>query len=91
MGVIEREPGSEPSAGELASTIRTVRESKVKALFAEPQYPAKSAEVIRRETGVPVRILDPAVNGPREPAQARETYLRTMENNLKVLKEALQD
>ena len=33
VGVVEREPGSEPSAGELAKTIETVRKDKVKALF----------------------------------------------------------
>jgi len=91
VGVVEREPGSEPSAGELARTIQTVRKSKVKALFAEPQYPAKSADIIQRETGVPVSILDPAVNGPREPAQARDSYLHTMQSNLKVLQKALQE
>ncbi len=91
VGVVEREPGSEPSAGELAHTIETARKSKVKALFAEPQYPAKSAEVIHRETGVPVSILDPAVTGPREPAKARDSYLTTMERNLKVLVNALKD
>jgi zinc transport system substrate-binding protein len=91
VGVVEREPGSEPSAGELAQTITLVRQSKVKALFAEPQYPAKSAQVIERETGVPVRILDPAVTGPKDPAQARDTYLKTMEANLTVLQKALQD
>jgi len=65
--VIEREPGSEPSAGELAETIRTIRGHHVRALFAEPQYPAKSAGIIRRETGIPVAVLDPAVTGPRDP------------------------
>ncbi|MDD5351399.1 MAG: zinc ABC transporter substrate-binding protein [Chthoniobacteraceae bacterium] len=87
--VVEREPGSEPSAGELAATIRIVRQHHVRALFAEPQYPAKSAEVIRRETGVPVRVLDPAVTGPKDPRQAREAYLKAMETNLQVLREAL--
>ncbi|MEI6562030.1 MAG: metal ABC transporter substrate-binding protein [Verrucomicrobiota bacterium] len=91
VGVIEREPGAEPSAGELADTIRLVRKSKVKALFAEPQYPAKSAALIQRETGVPVSILDPAVTGPREPAKARDSYLRAMESNLKTLTNALQN
>jgi zinc transport system substrate-binding protein len=91
VGVVEREPGSEPSAGELAKTIETVRQAKVKALFAEPQYPARSAEVIHRETGVPVSILDPAVTGPGDPAQARESYILTMQKNLKVLVGALKD
>ena len=89
VGVVEREPGSAPSAGELAKTIELVRQTRVKALFAEPQYPAKSAEVIHRETGVSVSILDPAVTGPRDPAKARDSYLHTMEENLKVLVKAL--
>jgi len=89
--VIEREPGSEPNAGELAKTITTVRQAGVRAIFAEPQYPGKSAEIIQRETGVPVRTLDPAVTGPREPEQARDSYLRTMRKNLEVLAEALRE
>ena len=49
--VIEREPGTEPSPKELEDTINTVRASQITALFAEPQYSAKSAETIARETG----------------------------------------
>jgi ABC-type Zn uptake system ZnuABC Zn-binding protein ZnuA len=63
----------------------------VKALFAEPQYPAKSAEVIHRETGIPVSILDPGVTGPREPAKARGSYIQAMEENLRVLVKVLKD
>lgn len=90
-GVIEREPGSEPNAKELADTVETVKKLKVRALFAEPQYPAKSAKVIERETGVPVSILDPAVSGPRDPAAARDSYLVTMRKNLDVLRNALSE
>lgn len=90
-GVIEREPGTAPSAGELAQTIRTIRQARVKALFAEPQYPAASAETIQRETGIRVSLLDPAVTGPRDPAQARDSYLQTMRTNLQALVAALRD
>lgn len=86
LAVIEREPGSEPSAGELAKTIEMVRKNKVKALFAEPQYPAKSAQTIAQETGAKVYILDPAVTGPMEP----DAYIAAMEKNLTILEEALQ-
>jgi len=89
VGVIEREPGSEPSARELASTIETVKKQNVHALFAEPQYPMKSAKVIEKETGVPVWILDPVVTGPRDPAKARDAYLVAMRQNLEVLRKAL--
>ncbi|MCK9183445.1 MAG: metal ABC transporter substrate-binding protein [Fibrobacteraceae bacterium] len=83
--VIEREPGSEPSSGELAATIETIKEKKVKALFAEPQYPAKAAETIARETGAQVYTLDPAVSGP----DSLDAYIQIMENNLSVLQKAL--
>jgi len=89
VGVIAREPGTEPSARELADTIELVRARKVKALFAEPQFPDKSAQVISRETGVKVHELDPVVTGPSEPSEARGAFLRAMEKNLGVLQEAL--
>ena len=89
VGVVEREPGSEPSAKDLASTIDLVRQRKVCALFAEPQYPTKSADIIKRETGIPVSTLDPVVTGPREPARAIDAYLSAMRKNLGVLRQAL--
>ena len=88
-GEIEREPGAEPSARDLADTVKLVRERKVKALFAEPQFPDKSAQVVARETGVRVYSLDPVVTGPSDPEEARGAYLRAMEKNLEVLQEAL--
>lgn len=87
VAVIEREPGSEPGAGELADTIRLIRETGVKALFAEPQYAPKAARTIANETGATVFSLDPFVTGDVDsPADSYET---TMRANLEVLKQAL--
>lgn len=83
--VVEREPGSEPSAREMTDTVNLIRKLKVKAVFAEPQYAPKSARAIGRETGVPVYELDPAVTGP----DTDDAYIRIMESNLKILEEAL--
>jgi zinc transport system substrate-binding protein len=83
--VIEREPGSEPSAAELAETIKIIEDSGTRILFTEPQYPARSAETIARETGTKVYVLDPAVTGTLEP----DAYLNIMEKNMKTLQEAL--
>lgn len=83
--VIEREPGTEPSAGELAALIRQVKASGVKALFVEPQYPSKPADSIARETGARVYQLDPVVSGP----VATNAYLNLMELNLIQLRRAL--
>ena len=85
VAVIEREPGSEPSAAELADTIETVKKSKIKALFSEPQYPVKAAETIANETGAKMFTLDPIVIGPMEP----DAYIKIMEDNMKILQEAL--
>lgn len=84
--VIEREPGSAPSAGELAATIKLVRGKKIKALFSEPQYPAKAAATIARETGTGICVLDPVSTGPMGDI---DYYFTAMEKNLAVLQEAL--
>lgn len=83
--VINREPDSQPSAKELAETIRLIRGINVKAVFAEPQYPSSAANVVAKETGVTVYSLDPSVTGEND----LNAYLNAMEQNLKVLKEAL--
>jgi len=85
VAVIEREPGAEPSAGELASLIRRIKGAGVKALFVEPQYPAKSAETLARETGATIYTLDPVVSGPMD----KDAYLSIMARNGVELKRSL--
>jgi zinc transport system substrate-binding protein len=84
-GVIEREPGSEPGAKELADTIKIIKNLKVKALFAEPQYSTKAANIIAKETGAKVYTLDPVVTGSPDV----DAYINIMDSNLKTLQEAL--
>jgi zinc transport system substrate-binding protein len=85
VAVIEREPGSEPDARELANTIKIIREGKIRVLFAEPQYSAKIAEIIASETKAKIYTLDPVVSGPL----AADAYMGIMGKNLEVLQEAL--
>ena len=87
VSVVEREPGSEPSAGELAGIIRDIKEKGVKVLFAEPQYSPKAADSIALQTGAKVYILDPVVTGPEDALP--DSYEKAMEKNLEVLIEAL--
>ncbi len=82
--VVEREPGSEPSAKELAETIDLIKKNGIMVLFSEPQYPASAAQTIAEETGAKVYVLDPAVTGPDD----YDAYINIMENNLVVLKKA---
>lgn len=84
--VIEREPGSEPSAKELAVTIDLVKKSGIKALFTEPQYPSSVAEIISAETGAGIYLLDSAVTGDDN----SDAYIRIMKKNMQVLEAAFQ-
>lgn len=84
-GVIDREPGCAPTAKELAATIATIKKLRVKALFTEPQYPVAAADTIARETGIPLRRLDPAVTGPA----SADAYILIMRQNLATLQVAL--
>ena len=77
----------EPSPGELSDTINKIKELGVNALFVEPQYSSKTAYIIARETGAEVYTLDPGVTG--EAGSDTEAYIKMMENNLKVLQDAL--
>jgi len=89
IAVIEREPGTAPSPKELEATIKTVKDSGVKVLFAEPQYELKSAQVIANETGAKIYTLDPIVTGDVD-AGSYDEYITVMEANLKTLLEALE-
>ena len=89
VGVVEREPGAEPSARELSETIDLVRERGVKARATEPQYSDRTAQVIARETGVRICELDPVVTGPASSSEARNAWLVAMEKNLAALRDAL--
>lgn len=83
--VLETEPGYELVAGDLSRLIDTIKREKPAALFTEPQYPARVAEVLSRDTGIPVYSLDSAASGPLE----KDAYIHIMESNIKTLETAL--
>lgn len=85
VGEIEAVPGQEPSAGEIHKLIETIKAKKAAAVFGEPQYPARLAEMVAREAGVPVRALDPVATG----STSLTTYEDVMRDNLRVLQEVL--
>lgn len=83
--VIEREPGTNPSAGEIAQIIETIKDKNAKAIFVEPQYSKTAADTISKETNIPIYILDPIVTGELN----KEAYEQIMKENIENLKEAL--
>jgi len=85
VGEIEVTPGQEPSAGEIHKLIETIKAKKAAAVFGEPQYPARLAEMVAKEAGVPVRSLDPVATG----STSLTTYEDVMRANLRVLQDVL--
>lgn len=83
--VIAGDSGEEPSTRQIAQMCDLVSSLSMKALFIEPQYPAKSAETIARETGAQVYTLDPVVSGDG----SMDSYETLMRENARVLREAL--
>lgn len=83
-GVIERSPGAEPSPREAVRLAETLRASGAGAVFVEPQFPARPAEVVAEAAGVPLGRLDPlgAADGPG-------AYERTVRANVEALAAAL--
>ena len=88
VGVIEHEPGEEPSPQEIVEIVKKVNSLPVKVIFTEPQYPTKTAEVIAAETGAKIYRLDPVVTGEADET-AQNAYIDRMRENAAVLKEAL--
>ncbi len=85
VAVIEREPGTYPSAGELAEIIDIVEQTNAKAVYTELQYFENAANIIARETGKKLYSLNPIVTGDLE----KEAYEKAMRENLEVLVESL--
>lgn len=88
VATIQNHENSMPSPRELADVAETIKKENVKALFAEPQYDDASVDILARETGLPVYLLDPAVSGELDPTDY-DAYIRIMEQNTQVLVEAL--
>ena len=86
VGVILGSPGQEPSAGDLAALIDTVKAAGVKAVFSEAQFSPALAETLAAETGV--KVVSTLYNDALGPAPA-DTYLGMMRWNMAGIVEAL--
>jgi zinc transport system substrate-binding protein len=84
-GVIETAPGQEPSAQDLARLIQNIKDSHAAAVFSEPQFSPRLAQVVAKEAGVNLFILDPVATGEQDPGY----YMAAMKKNLEALKTAL--
>ena len=51
--------GKEPSAAELAEFIKIAQEEQVKVIFVQPQTSSRTANIIAKQVGARVELLDP--------------------------------
>ena len=84
-GVVEQVPEIPPSAREMSSLLKTIREKKVKALFTEPGERSRLAQRIAEDAGIKLGVLDPLETGELNP----ESYERGVRKNAAALLEAL--
>jgi zinc transport system substrate-binding protein len=82
---VEIESDTALNASEIADIIKLVQDGKVKLLFTELQYSDTIANRIEEETDAKVYIIDSGVTGDG----SKDSYLKAMEHNLSVLKDAL--
>jgi zinc/manganese transport system substrate-binding protein/manganese/iron transport system substrate-binding protein len=54
VGVAVEAPGQEPSAGQIAALVDAIRQTGVKAIFSEAQFPSELVDRIAAETGARV-------------------------------------
>ncbi|MHB8779995.1 MAG: metal ABC transporter substrate-binding protein [Candidatus Geothermincolia bacterium] len=83
--VIEEFPGKEPTPQYISEVVDTIRSTGVRAVFAEPQFSPKAAEVVAEESGVGVYTIDP--EGGADPNV--QGYVELMQLNTSVIVEAL--
>ena len=82
LEAVEEESGSEASAKELKHLIGLVRDHQLAAIFTERNGSESAANVIARETGIPVFQLDMAMSS--------KDYFKSMYDNINTIKEALE-
>lgn len=87
VAVVQEHAGQEPSAANMLSVAKAIREKKAGAIFTEPQYPSATGETLARETGIPAATLDPAATGPEN--AGLDYYEKIMKANLEILKSVL--
>jgi ABC-type Zn uptake system ZnuABC Zn-binding protein ZnuA len=86
--VIEEYPGKEPGDRYLRGVVEKLRAAGIRSVFAEPQFSRRAAEIIAREIGGQVAMLDPHGTADAPP---RDTYIGMMTFNTEAIAKALNE
>lgn len=84
IGVIEKNPGREPTPKDIKALIDQVKRENVKAIFDHTQLPDRAAKIIAESTEIKSYHLDPIGGVP-----GRQSYEELMFYNAKIILEAL--
>jgi ABC-type Zn uptake system ZnuABC Zn-binding protein ZnuA len=60
---VEPIPGQEPSARQIARLVDLIRRERIKAIASEPQLPSALPDMLARETGLRVVVMNPLGGG----------------------------
>lgn len=82
---IEGDEGYEPSAKELAELSNKIKEDNIKALFVDPNYSGSAAEILKRETGAEIYVVNPIISGEEK----LTAYEDIMNENYKTILKAV--
>lgn len=83
------DPEAEPSPARIREVIALMRRTGAKAVYAETLTESRVAEVIARETGAQLRVLNPVEGLTRDEESRGLNYMAVMNENLKQLAEGL--
>lgn len=82
-------PQEEPSAAKMAEITELVKEHGITYIFYETLTSPKLSEVISRETGAEIAVLNPIGGLTKEEIEAGKDYISVMEENLESVKKAI--
>lgn len=84
-------PQEEPGAAKMAEIVRMVQDKEIKYVFSEVLTNSRLAEVLASEAGIKTATLNPIGGLTSEQLEAGWDYFSVMEDNLRVLKKALEE
>ena len=87
QGVLVASPGKEPSARDLITLARRIKQERVPAVFAEAQFNPKAMEVLASDTGV--RVMTNLYNDSLSTGPEANSYIAMMKHNVTQIVKAL--
>jgi manganese/iron transport system substrate-binding protein len=87
QGVLVASPGKEPSARDLTTLARRIKQERVPAVFAEAQFNPKAMEVLASDTGV--RVITNLYNDSLSTGPEANSYIAMMKHNVTQIVSAL--